>query len=332
MSAHNNYEVYQEAKCDLGLVDIVDALDYIKTIAVYIPSESKLKDYYEDVIRPLEIFAKACSTDKVCPKCGRNLYVSDLEDYEYVCAYCNENFYETEIKEDIKEEKEMKKYTLENYKEFCEEALICPPFEDDKQIDEWLDTHKIQIIANDCVMELDYDADAVNEIDFSLREIHRAILGDGEATTGNTVGSEYRPAELKDLVRFFILRECENWGNLDWIGYAERAVKELSDIKTISEVWNNALETRQAWIDILKCNFEKFNLATLKDATKDGIKKIILDLVGSDVEVSYDPHTDKSFIIDYTFSETGIFLDWSWGKVDDVEVQNMLAIYKEGMF
>lgn len=332
MSSHNNYEVYQEAKCDLGLVDIVDALDYIKTISVYIPYESKLKDYYEDVIRPLESFSKACSTNKVCPKCGRNLYVSDIEDYEYVCTYCNENFYEIEIKEDIEEEKEMKKYTLENYKEFCEEALVCPPFEDDEQIDEWFDTHKIQIIANDCVMELDYDADAVNEIDFSLREIHRAILGDGEATTGNTVGSEYRPAEFKDLVRFFILRECENWGNLDWIGYAERAVKELSDIKTISEVWNNALETRKAWIDILKCNFEKFNLATLKDATEDGIKKIILDLVGSDVEVSYDPHTDKSFLIDYTFSETGIFIDWSWGKVDENEVRNMLTICKEGMF
>ena len=50
MAAHNNYEVYQEAKCDLGLVDIVDALDYIKAISVYVPYESKLKDYYDSFV------------------------------------------------------------------------------------------------------------------------------------------------------------------------------------------------------------------------------------------------------------------------------------------
>ena len=226
----------------------------------------------------------------------------------------------------------VKRYTLKDYKQFCDEALIMPPFEDDEHIDEWFATHKIHIIANDCIMELDYDADAVNEIEFGLKEIHEAILGSGEPTTGNTVGTEYRAAELKDLVRFFILRECENWGNLDWIGYAERAVKELSDIKTLSEVWKNALDTRKAWVDILKCNFEKFNLVTLKDATEEGIKKIILNLVGSNIEVSYDPRTDKSFLIDYTFSESGIFIDWSWGQVNEDEIQNMITICRESMF
>ena len=91
----------------------------------------------------------------------------------------------------------MKKYTLKDYKRFCDEALIMPPFEDDDQIDEWFEAHKIHIIANDCVMELDYDADAVNEIDFTLREIYNAIEGDGEATTGNIFGSQYRASELK---------------------------------------------------------------------------------------------------------------------------------------
>lgn len=226
----------------------------------------------------------------------------------------------------------MKKYTLKDYKKFCEEALTMPPLEEDKTLEEWFETHKIHIIANDCVMELDYDADVVNEIEFGLKEIHEAILGSGEATTGNTVGSQYRPAELKDLVRFFILCNCENWGHLDWIKYAEKAVKELSDIKNLSDVWQNALETRQAWIDILKCNFEKFNPVTLKDATEDGIKKIILDLIGSNVEVSYDPHTDKSFLIDYTFSETGIFIDWSWGELNEDDIQNMIAMCRESMF
>ena len=71
---------------------------------------------------------------------------------------------------------------------------------------------------------------------------------------------------------------------------------------------------------------------TLKDATEDGIKKIILDLVGSNIEVSYDPHTDKSFLIDYTFSETGIFIDWSWGELNEDDIQNMIAMCRESMF
>ena len=97
MSAHNNYEAYQEAKCDLGLADIVNAFDYIQTLMKYVPQDSKLREYYDEVIEPLEGFVVACSTDKECPKCGRNLYLSDLEDYEYVCTCCDENFYECEV-------------------------------------------------------------------------------------------------------------------------------------------------------------------------------------------------------------------------------------------
>lgn len=32
--------------------------------------------------------------------------------------------------------KELEKYTLENYKEFCKDALVMPPFEDDDQLEE----------------------------------------------------------------------------------------------------------------------------------------------------------------------------------------------------
>lgn len=98
MSTHNNYEKYQEAKCDLGLQDIVNAFDYMQVLIKYLPQDSRLHDYYDEVIKPLEEFVMACSTDKICPKCGRNLYCSDVEDYEYVCTYCDENFYECEVK------------------------------------------------------------------------------------------------------------------------------------------------------------------------------------------------------------------------------------------
>ena len=72
----------------------------------------------------------------------------------------------------------MKKYTLKDYKQFCEEALITPPFEDDEQIAEWFKTHKIQIVVNDCVMEIEYYADAVEEITSALEEIYKAVEED----------------------------------------------------------------------------------------------------------------------------------------------------------
>ena len=227
-------------------------------------------------------------------------------------------------------ETKMKKYTLKDYKQFCEEALVCPPFEDDEQFEKWIETHKVQIIANDCVMELDYDADVINEIEFGLREIHEAILGSGEATTGNTVGSEYRQAELKDVVRCFILWRYETDGALNWFDYAKQAVVEMSDIQSVIGVYNEAVR-RAKNIDI-KCNWHNFKVESLKDATEDGIKKIILDLVGSNLEISYDPHTDKSFIIDYTFSETGDFIDWSWGEINEDEKKTLLDGYKAQIF
>ena len=98
MAAHNNYEKYQEAKCDLGLTDIVNAYDYIQALMRYVPQDSALCEYYEDVIKPFEKFVTVCIMYEKCPKCGRNLFLSDLEEYEYVCTYCDENFYECEVK------------------------------------------------------------------------------------------------------------------------------------------------------------------------------------------------------------------------------------------
>ena len=341
MSSHNNYEIYQEAKCDLGLVDIVDALDYIKTIAVYMPYESKLKDYYEDVIRPLESFSKACSTNKVCPKCGRNLYVSDIEDYEYVCTYCNENFYEIEIKEDIEEEKEMKKYTLENYKEFCEEALICPPFEDDEQIDEWFDMHKIQIIANDCVMELDYDADAINEIEFSLKEIHEAILGSGEATTGNTVGSEYRPAELKDLVKVAVREGWEHYGYKmrDFGSYIRCFIDEHENIEDLMHCYNYINKDIKEHTEEYKCNFGKLDMNSMLNVSSETVKHIIDELICTERELLFDTTEDGQtmdivFVMDFSLKPTGELIGWFYGQgdIDEEYINGLIEDYKKKLF
>ena len=76
----------------------------------------------------------------------------------------------------------MKKFTLANWKEFCKEALILPPFdlEDGAKLQEWFDTHKIHIIANDCEIEIEYYADAVEEVEYCIQEIYEAIYGEEE--------------------------------------------------------------------------------------------------------------------------------------------------------
>lgn len=61
----------------------------------------KLKAIHVDVdtytaITAMELLGQLV-TDKFCPHCDRRLLLSDLEQYDYVCPECDENFYECEI-------------------------------------------------------------------------------------------------------------------------------------------------------------------------------------------------------------------------------------------
>ena len=71
---------------------------------------------------------------------------------------------------------EMKKYTIDNYKEFCNDALVLPPLDDfyDGSVDEeeWYKTHKIHITVDNHDMELNYYADNVTEIYGALKEMY----------------------------------------------------------------------------------------------------------------------------------------------------------------
>ena len=92
------YEKYKEAMQNLSLSDILHACDYIQALAYHLPKNSRLKNRYKEIIEPLEKFLSACITNKQCPHCGMNLYLSDIEGYEYVCVCCHENFYDMEVK------------------------------------------------------------------------------------------------------------------------------------------------------------------------------------------------------------------------------------------
>ena len=230
-----------------------------------------------------------------------------------------------------------KKYTLENYEEFCKDAFIMPPFDDDEQIEEWFDTHKIHIIANGCDMELEYDADTINEIEFSLREIHEAIHGSGKPTTGNTVGSEYRDATWKDILRFAVLDgfyedshsleaeidECIN-------RFTPRRFEEI--MKKINE--------QTSMNDELKVNFFKLETEDLwKIFYKEERRKAFKEILCSNVELSEminekGEHNNIIVIMDYSILPFGDLVGWHYGvdfDKDSEDNQDYIQTYIKEM-
>jgi ribosomal protein L37AE/L43A len=219
----------------------------------------------------------------------------------------------------------MKKYTLKDWEMFCKEALICPPFEDEEMWQKWIDEHKIQIIANGCEMELDYDADAVNEIEFSLREIYNAIHGDGTATTGNTVGSEYRNATWKDILRFAVL---DGW-------YEDSHCLEAEIQKCICRFKRDdfkrvmrKIENQTSINDELEVNFFKLDTKDLwkifdEEERKQAFKEILCSKVEISELMSKDgKHYDQTVIMDYSIIPSGDLVGWHYGVNFDKNSKN----------
>lgn len=212
--------------------------------------------------------------------------------------------------------KELKKYTLENYKEFCKDALVMPPFEDDDQLEEWFDTHKVHIVANGCDMELEYDADTINEIEFSLREIYEAILGDGTPTTGNTVGSEYRDATWKDILRFAVL----NGFYEDSHSIKEEINKCIYNFmsSSLAEIMKK-IENQTSLNDELEVNFFKLETKDLwKIFDREERRKAFKEILCSKIEISElinenKEHDDKVVIMDHSIIPSGDLVGWHYG-------------------
>lgn len=222
---------------------------------------------------------------------------------------------------------ELKKYTLENYEEFCKDALIMPPFEDDEQIEKWFDTHKIHIVANGCDMELEYDADVVNEIEFNLKEIHQAILGDGTPTTGNTITK--RAATMKDLVQYYLLDVSMEYSDKEFPKY----VKNIFDVNWIefyeSIVDNEAYDEYKDWID---CDFRRFDARTF-GSNRDKLKEIVLSLIGTNYKIRVDG--EIAFIIDSSLKIPGVFINWFYYSDDDnldELAKDYIEMYKKELF
>lgn len=81
-----NYKEYRNALNNISITDIINLLNATKHISI-----NKIEEI-KKVLVPFEHFIKSVQTKERCPKCGAELYKSDLPQYNYVCVACDENF------------------------------------------------------------------------------------------------------------------------------------------------------------------------------------------------------------------------------------------------
>lgn len=109
----------------------------------------------------------------------------------WICADCGYDAEGEKFEIADEEETKVKKYTLENYKEFSDKALDMPPMDefDEGIIDEdkWYEENKVHIIKGEHEIVLDYTAEVANELTWALIELYNEEFGDGTTPTDNRV-------------------------------------------------------------------------------------------------------------------------------------------------
>ena len=249
-------------------------------------------------------------------------------------------FYEAPMKENnIMEVKEMKKYTLKDYEAFTREALVCPPMEEfeDGSIDEnkWYEDHKIRIAVGEHEIEIDYHADSVNEVDFALREMYEEEYGNGNPTTGNTVGSEYRAAELKDIIHVALQKAWDEYGwktgNLS--EFLEQFIGTDFLMSDAMNWYQIILEDIKNYTECYHCNFGKLNMYSMRNINARVVRDIVRSLIGTDREllVGYDNDnkcSDITFVMDYTIKQSGDLIGWFYGDQDPQYINELVEDYK----
>lgn len=83
---------------NLSIVDLIYTYDFINKICSVIPQNNEVLDDIEEVqTKLLYVIDKCKAENKTCPKCSGQLYLTDVEGYDYICPDCDENFYDCEI-------------------------------------------------------------------------------------------------------------------------------------------------------------------------------------------------------------------------------------------
>lgn len=221
----------------------------------------------------------------------------------------------------IWESNKKKKYTIDNYEEFSKNALIMPPVEqfDDGSIDEeeWYRQHNIHIVVGNHDIELDYSADNVNEIDYALREMYEVEKDIKYATTGNTVGSKYRDATWKDVLKADALSRFYDRPDLDLKGAIHASIQNFTRGR-FTELMQE-LEKKTSLGDEIEVNFSKldtrdlwkiFNMSDRKQAFKEMLCQKI------EIEELVDKNgmsSDRVVITDYSMKFAGDVVGWHYG-------------------
>ena len=275
----------------------------------------------------------------ICPKCGKQLVRLEPYEkgvYEYWCDDCNTN-----IK--IEAEEEMIKYTIENAKEFCRDALTMPPIDEFEsgELDEteWYEDHKIHIIIGNHEMELEYNADNVNELDDAINEMYDVEMDIKSATAGNTVGNQYRPAELKDVIQVAIQNDWNEWGYvMPFELFVREFIKRYANVSKIVDTYNNVIyKDMKYYIDIFKCNFGNLNMHSFKNINCETIKNAIAALIGTDREylMGFDDQnrcSDITFLMDHSLKLGGDLIGWYYGEAEEEYINGLIEDYKKKLF
>lgn len=234
----------------------------------------------------------------------------------------------------------MNKYTINNYKEFCKNALQAPPIEEFENgtidEDEWYKEHNIHIVTGNHDIELWYGADNVNEIEYALREMYEAE-NDGPPTTGNTVGSEYRDATWRDILRFAVL---DGWYEDSHCLEAEieKCICRFKrdDFKRVMQ----KIENQTSINDELEVNFFKLDTRDLwkifdEEERRQAFKEILCSKVEVSELINQDgKHYDQTVIMDYSIVPSGDLVGWHYGVSFDknsVDNQDYIQDYIERM-
>jgi hypothetical protein len=238
--------------------------------------------------------------------------------------------------------KKVKKYKLKDYKEFCENALGCPPIEEFEDgttdEDEWYKEHNIHIITGGHDIELEYHADNVNEIEYALREMYEAE-NDGPPTTGNTVGSEYRSAELKDIIQFAIQDEFNHFGYKmnSFAEFIQYFIKKEWDMEQVMWYYTIIFKDIKHYNDCYQCNFGKLDMNTINGICPSKIRDVVDSLICRDRELLYgvtedDKSSDIVFVMDNTLRPGGDLVGWFYGEPDEEYIDGLIADYKKKLF
>lgn len=232
-----------------------------------------------------------------------------------------------------------KKYTLSEREGFFKEALVPPAYTDDDKFDQWCEKNSIYIVAQAGVMELPYDADVVNEIDFSLKEMHRAIHGDGTATTGNTKGSEYPNATWKQfliatVITLFDSKDLTNYDYHKAVQYTIHHFGEKYFKLTIEYIDKNWEELN----DRYKVNFRNIEVNGMQNLyneikRREALREILCSNI--EIEEGHDKDgrsSDRVFILDHSINYFGDLVGWQYGAtfdIEDIDIQNTIERYKK---